>query len=428
MTAPGLAIIIVAYGHIATLPATLNSLARQTLPAQSVVVVDNGDGSSATAARATMPVAQVITAATNLGFGGGCNLGVALTTAPLLAFINPDVVLQPDWIATVTAALDDPTVGIVGGKLCFPDGRVQHAGGVIHWPLALTDHRGYGQPDGPAWNEPLAVDYVTGAALAIRRDVWDRVAGFDPAFFPAYFEEVDLCLRVAAQGYSIHYLPLAVGIHQEASALGKTSSSYYRLYHANRLRLLWKHRPDPWLLTDWLPAELAYLRTTGSEPEIAALLWAYRTWQTAFLMGKSAASQASGWDQPPDEEQPGQGELRWALGQLKHKATLRPIPFTSRFPLAAALRTIWNRIATEAYLRPLLQQQNDYNAALLDLATALERQRRTADGAVLAQGMLLAKLLGAPLQATNELTPYPIGLTNNANTFRREQMYGDDGL
>ncbi len=396
MSALGLAIIVVAYGHAATLPATLQSLAQQTLPAQSVVVVDNGDGSSAAVARTVMPTAQVVKADTNLGFGGGCNLGVALTTVPLLAFVNPDVVLKPDWIANVTAALDDSTVGIVGGKLCFPDGRIQHAGGVIHWPLALTDHRGYGQPDSAAWNRPLAVEYVTGAALALRREVWERVAGFDPAFFPAYFEEVDLCLRAAAQGYGIHYIPLAVGIHQEASALGKTSASYYRLYHANRLRLLWKHRPDRWLLTDWLPAELAHLRTTGSEAEIEALLWAYRTWQTAFLTGDSGIVSTNGWNQPPTEEQQGQGELGWTLGQLKHKATLKPIPFTSRFPLVTALRTIWNRVATEAYIRPLLQQQNDYNAALLELATALEHQRRTADGAVLAQGMLLAKLLGTP--------------------------------
>ncbi len=167
---------------------------------------------------------------TNLGFGGGCALGVAHTAAAGLAFVNPDVALAPDWLAVIAAALADPTVGVVGSRLLFPDGRVQHAGGVIRWPLALTDHHGYGaaSDDGAANDGPTApIDYVTGAALGLRRSVWEAVGGFDPAFYPAYFEEVDLCLRVAAAGLAVRYEPRATGTHLEferPGALGRLLS------------------------------------------------------------------------------------------------------------------------------------------------------------------------------------------------------------
>lgn len=393
MTDGDLAILIVAYGHAQSLPATLKALQRQAIPPHAVVVVDNGDGSSAAVAQAALPAAVVLHPGQNLGFGGGCLLAAAHTTAPYLALVNPDVVLEPDWSTAVLDTLRDEGIGIAGGLLVFPDGRIQHAGGEIRWPLALTRHRGYGMLDLAPFSSVASVGYVTGAALALRRSVWDAVGGLDPLFFPAYFEEVDLCLRVADLGLAIRYVPTARGTHIEASGLGRTSEAYYRLYHLNRLRLLWKHRTDDWLLAHWLPAELAHLRVTADDAEIDGLLWAYQAWQAAFVRGDDWRAPIEGWELPGTTETGETGELDWALGQLAHKRTVQPQAFTSRWPLLPRLRAAWNRIATESYLRPILQQQNDYNAALHDLAIALTRQRRTTDGAVLAQAMLLAKVL-----------------------------------
>lgn len=398
MTAPRVVVVVVAYGHAAHIPATLRSVLGQRYPSDQieVVVVDNGDGTSAAAARLAAPSAAVLTPERNLGFAGGCNLAVDRGSGDVVLLVNPDVELHPEALAALVAALDEPGVGVVGAKLLFPDGdRIQHAGGELRLPLALTAHRGYRQPDGPAFATPYDAQYVTGAALATRRSTWQLLGGLDESFAPAYFEEVDFCLRVRAAGLQVRYCAAAVGQHHEASALGRASAAYYRLYHANRLRLLFKHWDDAWLVREWLPAELSHLRAVADDNEIDGLLWSYLIWQAHYAAGAATATAPlDGWQTEPAETgAPAASELGWTLDQIAAKRTVRPLPFTSSLPGVARIRAWVVKLVTEAYLRPVIQQQNDLNASLAEFAVAIERQRRTADGAVLCQGLLLAKLI-----------------------------------
>lgn len=396
---PSVALIVVAYGHAAQLPATLDALQGLAYPVdrREIVVVENGDGSSAAVARDYRGV-QVLEPGRNLGFGGGCNLAVEHSTSQIVTLINPDLQPRPDFLQPLVAALDDEKVGIVGAKLLYPDQQtIQHAGGYLRKPLLLAQHYGYGEHDRGAYDTAREVEFVTGAALAIRRATWDVLGGMDEAFYPAYYEDADLCLRVEQQGLNVRYEPTAIAIHQEAAALGKGSATYHRLYHHNRLRLLFKHFADDWLMQSWLPAELTHLRTTADDSEIAGLQTAYLRWQSAFLDESPAANLL---DSSPAYAPKHQSELEWMLEQVSAKRTIAPLPFRSRLPLLARLRTLWNRIATETYLRPLIQQQNDYNAALAELGQALERQRRTTDAAILCQAMLLAKVLGGTDERT----------------------------
>ena len=110
--------------------------------------------------------------------------------------------------------------------------------------------------------------------------------------------------------------------------------------------------------------------------------------------GAQATVQLDGWQAAPVEPGPPPGsELAWTLEQAAAKRSVTPRPFTSSVPGVARLRRWIVSLSTEEYLRPIIQQQNDFNATLVELATALERQRRTADAAVLLQGMFLAKAL-----------------------------------
>ncbi len=400
MTLPRVAVVAVAFGHAADLPAMLRSVAESDYPQEycEIVVVDNGDGEAAAVARVLAPGAQVIEPGTNLGFAGGCNLGVRHTTADIVVLLNPDVVLAPAALRALCGALDDPSVGIAGGRLLFPDGKtVQHAGGELLLPLGLTTHRGHGTPNGELYDQPADVAYVTGALLATRRETWLRLDGLDESFWPAYYEEVDLCLRAQAAGLRVVYVPGAVATHRESSALGRTSAGYYRLYHANRLRLLFKHHDEPVLASTWLPAELGHLRTTADDNEIDGLAWSYQTWQNYFLKeGRGTGARLDGWQDSPTLHTPAPGsETAWTLAQARAKQVIAPRAFASGIPGWARMRHWWNSIATEEYLRPVLQQQNDLNATLVELGTALERQRRAADAAILCQGMLLAKVLAA---------------------------------
>lgn len=397
MTQPHVALVVVSFGHAAQLPATLRSIAELRYPSERLhlIVVDNR-GDSAALVRELAPHALVLEPGRNLGFAAGCNLAVQHTTAEIIILVNPDVEVMPDFVNALLVGLQEPGVGIVGAKLLFPDNTtLQHAGGELQLPLGLTNHRGYGNSADSNNTQDEDVDYVTGAALAIRRTTWLELRGFDEIFSPAYYEEVDLCLRVRQAGLQIRYIPAAIALHGETSALGRASIAFYRLYHTNRLRLLFKHWDNSWLTTTWLPAELLHLRTTANDHEIDGLIWAYRNWQAHFLTGNEELSvQFPDWQTAPAlPELPSDSELAWLQGSVELKQTVVPQSFRSRLPGVVRLRQWWNRVATEEYLRPLIQQQNDFNATITQLSRALERQRRTADGAVLCQGMLLAKIL-----------------------------------
>lgn len=390
---PRVALVVVAYGHAASLPATLAALQALDYPPdrREILVVENGDGSSAAVAR-EHPGVVVIEPGQNLGFAGGCNRAVTATTASIVVLVNPDTIPDPTFLRSLVTPLADPQIGIVGAKLLYPhEETLQHAGGFLEQPLALAHHYGYGEIDRGQFDRRRAVEFVTGAALAIRRDTWDECGGLDPAFFPGYFEEVDLCWRVRSMGLTILYEPRARAIHQEAAGLGKRSAAYHRFYHRNRLRLLFKHRADDWLAAEWLPAELTYLRSIADDVEIDSLIDVYASWQLAFTTGLDPARQPENIRPVPQRSH--LSELEWTLQQVSAKRTLSPLPFRSRLPLVARLRTWLNHMTTEEYLRPLIQQQNNYNAALAELGQALARQRRTTDAAILCQGMFLAKMI-----------------------------------
>ena len=397
---PSIALIIVAYGHAAHIGGTLAAIARFQQCNIATLVVENGDGASAAVARGFAGV-QVLEPGQNLGFAGGCNLAVAQTNASIIVLVNPDLEPQPDFLDSITAPLSDNDVGVVGAKLLYPDGRIQHAGGYFATPTLLAQHYGYGEADQGQYDAARDVPFVTGAALAIRRNTWDLLGGLDEAFAPAYYEDADLCWRVRQQGLRVVYEPHAVAVHHEAAALGKGSAAYHHLFHRNRLRFVFKHYDDAWLLHHWLPGELEHLHATADDAEIDALREAYLFWQATFLGIKpdGEAAQRSSTQRVPDV-QLAQSELAWTLEQIARKRTVAPQPFRSRWTGVARLRGWVNRLTTAAYMRPIVQQQNDYNATLAEAVGALARQRRTTDAAIVCQGMLLAKFLGPKLSAS----------------------------
>ncbi len=387
---PSAQIIIVAYGHADRLGATLAAVSHLDYPRESlaVVVVENGDGSSAAVARSYAGV-RVLEPGRNLGFAGGCNLAAAACDSRIIVLLNPDLEPEPGFLRALVAPLRESSVGVVGAKLLYPDRRaIQHAGGWLKGPLLLAQHTGYGEAADDRHESSRDVEFVTGAALALRRDTWQRLSGLDERFWPAYYEDVDLCLRARDLGFVVRYEPRAVAIHHESTGVGKGSVTYHALYHRNRLRLLWKRHDDAWLAQTWLPAELDHLRAVADDRELDGLFAAYHCWQQTFLLGAEPPN-----PQLPTPSSRPESELAWTLSQVGRKREVAPQPFRSRWPLVARIRSWINRLVTEDYIRPLIQQQNDFNASVAELAAALARQRRAADAAILCQGVLLAKLL-----------------------------------
>lgn len=289
----------------------LDALLAQHDDALTVIAVDNGsaDGSGDLIAEA-YPQVQLIRSPQALGFAGAVNRGLRQAMADgaeALIILNQDTRVQPGWLAALRAALEaNPRAGLVGCKALFPDGKIQHAGASLLMPLGYGRNRGYQQPDDDA-AVTGPIDFLSGVALAMRRALLEQVGLFDEAFNPAYFEDVDLCLRARAAGWELVYEPAARLTHAEGAAAAGGSYEHAALIERNRLLLQLKHTPLAQLQAVFFPAEAAQLRQRASYGGVHVLRRAY--FDTLLLLpalDRSAAEKAA---------------LRVALRDLRHQAT-----------------------------------------------------------------------------------------------------------
>lgn len=168
------------------------------------------------------------------GFAVTCNKGAkAEAKADLLVFLNDDTIPQPGWLEPLVEAAQRH--GIAGAHLIYPDGSTQHSGVFLRRQPELTAYnRKRPAPSGE-------VPCVTGACLAIRRDLWDQLGGFDEGFVNGY-EDVDLCLRAREAGHSVWFCAESVVIHLESQ-----SPPDLRFGHAaeniDLLQQRWGHLP-----------------------------------------------------------------------------------------------------------------------------------------------------------------------------------------
>lgn len=213
MSQPLLSIILVSYNTEALLRECLASVYAHTHGCSfEVIVVDNAsqDGSVAML-RNEFPAVRCIEAGANLGFGAGNNLGAAQARGDYLLFLNSDTVLLEDTAAALLEHLQkQPGVACVGPRILWPDGRLQpQAFGHLPSPWRLLMQACGGQALGLAACEGVDgrhrrgpwqdVGWLSGVCIALRREHFAAVGGFDPRFF-MYAEDVALCGRLARFG------------------------------------------------------------------------------------------------------------------------------------------------------------------------------------------------------------------------------------
>ncbi len=212
-----------------------------------VIVVDDGS-QDATPAVLTAFGARIrrITHSAATGFAAACNDGAAAATGTHLVFLHHDVIPLVGWLDTlVRFAAAHPDAAVVGSKLLFPDDTVQHAGIVIGQD-GEAHHMYAGWPsDHPAVNVSRRFQAVTAACALVRRDAFDAVGGFDPAFRGG-MGDVDLCLRMGERGEAVQYCHESVLYHLDSrpassGAMDDTDAQDARLY---RSRWAYRVRPD----------------------------------------------------------------------------------------------------------------------------------------------------------------------------------------
>lgn len=277
-------VIIVEYSTRQFLPSCLAAIERSSLPRDQfeVIVVDNASPTPVAGLSREFPGVRFLASRRNLGFAGGNALGLGHARGRHIALLNPDAIPESGWLAAVLAPLQSPDVGVVGSKLFYPGTDVlQHAGGVLH-DNALSRHYGRGERDVGQWDRPMDVDYVCGAAIAVSRRVIDQVGFLSPSYFPAYYEETELCVRARKAGFRVVYAPDAVAAHHEGVSSGTAQTArYLRRFHDSRVRFVLRNYSRAELLTRFLPHEIAWLRRhcPPSERRICArsYLEAWRT-------------------------------------------------------------------------------------------------------------------------------------------------------
>jgi N-acetylglucosaminyl-diphospho-decaprenol L-rhamnosyltransferase len=236
--------VVVAYRSSDDLTGCLDSISADA-PESAIVVVDNASPDDSAAVAASHPSGpRLVVSPSNLGFGGGCNLGAADSTADALFFLNPDARLTPGATARLIAALEaDPSLGVVAPRVVDPSGesRAASAGAEPSLRSSLGHFLILGRVPGirrffePAFKADSGArsrpDWVSGAAMLVRKRAFDEVGGFDARIF-MYMEDVDLCRRLREKGWAIGYEPEAAVEH----GIGHSQSSeqparWYRAYH-----------------------------------------------------------------------------------------------------------------------------------------------------------------------------------------------------
>lgn len=236
-------IIIVLYNGIKYLPASLESVQAQVGSPAEIIVIDNAssDGGAAWIAE-HYPGVQLVRNEKNTGFAAACNQGAALAKGDTFIFLNQDTRVCPGWLDGLVRPLDaDPTIGVVTSKLLLmmaPD-KIDMCGQNIHYSGLAFGRGSLAQAD--QYHEPALVSAVSGASFSIRRDLWEKLGGFDPQNF-MYYEDTDLCLRSWLAGYSSYYSPDSVAYHDDR-LMPSTNAIYYSARNRWALLLkIWKKR------------------------------------------------------------------------------------------------------------------------------------------------------------------------------------------
>ncbi len=415
---PAVDIVVVNYNTGGYIADCLSSLLNMDYPSFNITVVDNAssDGSADLIAR-DFPIVQLLRSERNLGFAGGCNLGMRVGHAPLVATLNPDARARPSWLResvrpflpdlginpdALPPHLPQPTppaarVGIVGSKILYFDrSTIQHAGGNLGYPLADTWHTGYGEPDEGQYDAAHAADFVTGAALVMSRTMLDDIDYFDANFYPRDYEDVDLCFRAWAAGWQVLYEPRAVALHHESVTTDRQSLQYYRGFQRNRLRFVLKHYTHRQLFDDFVPAEAIRLAQDMPEfdrlasMEIYALTLPTQVGRRAGGSGAALPIPTGQHSTPPDAY----GKLRSKIENLKPLWLVTEKPFTSRIPGMVWLRTRLNNLGPRWYVQQILAQQVEYNAALLQALEEVTRQVRDLQASTAVRDTVLTARLG----------------------------------
>lgn len=227
---PEVSIVVPAYNNWKYTLNCLKSIAKNTDGGYEVVVVDDASNDETAEVLSEVKNLHLVTNKQNAGFLESCNRGARASKGKYILFLNNDTMVTKGWLPPLLELIKRADVGIVGSKLVYPGGTLQEAGGII-WNDGSGWNYGRGDDsDKPEYNYVREVDYCSGASLAVKRELFEKIGGFDERFKPGYYEDADLCFAIRNLGYRVMYQPMSVIVHFEGVSCGTDTSSGIKKY------------------------------------------------------------------------------------------------------------------------------------------------------------------------------------------------------
>lgn len=242
---PTVSIVIPVYNQWNYTYACLVSILEHTNDiSYEVIVADDKSTDETVSINKYVENVTVVRDGQNRGFLLNCNYAASYAKGKYIFFLNNDTNVQPEWLSSLVTLMEkDHTIGLTGSKLIYPDGRQQEAGGIIWNDASGWNYGRLDDPSKPEYNYLKEVDYISGAAILIRKSLWEELGGFDERYAPAYFEDTDLAFAVRKLGYKVVYQPRSVVVHFEGMSHGTNIDSGIKSYQvSNQAKFLkkWK--------------------------------------------------------------------------------------------------------------------------------------------------------------------------------------------
>ena len=221
-TLPRVSIVIPVFGqHLFTFNCLLSLGTHTNLRDVEIIVIDDASPVPLTEALNQVSGVRMVRNQSNLGFVRTCRRAGSLARGEYLVFLNNDIQVTADWLDALLRVFKlRSDAGMVGARLVYPDGRLQEAGGIVWKDGSAWNWGREGDPEHPAYRYLRRADYCSGACLAIKREDWMALGGFDEGYAPAYYEDTDLAFRVRELGKQVYYQPDATIIHYEGLSSG----------------------------------------------------------------------------------------------------------------------------------------------------------------------------------------------------------------
>ncbi|MEO5592918.1 MAG: glycosyltransferase [Chitinophagaceae bacterium] len=223
---PAVSIIIPAHNAWEMNYQCINSIANNTSGiAYEVILADDGSADDTKSCTNFINNLVHVRSKENLGFLKNCNYAAGFAKGKHILFLNNDTKVNPNWLTPLVGLMEsDDTIGMVGSKLIYPDGSLQEAGGIIWNDASGWNYGNRKDPQLPEFNYVKEVDYISGAAILIRKKVWLESGGFDERYSPAYSEDADFAFTLRSMGYKVMYQPLSEVMHYEGYSHGTSET------------------------------------------------------------------------------------------------------------------------------------------------------------------------------------------------------------